>query len=217
VLQHQLVQRSLVAAVALLSANACRDAAAPQSDDVLGDHFTDIGGLNGSNGSWALARSINSFGRVVGEAVNTRGQLHAFSWSSIGGIQDLGTFGGRTSSAAAINERSDIVGWAMNFSNTPRAFFYTFGLGMRDLTPAGAIGSEAYDINDKRTVVGRWLREDGSLTAFIWTESGGMKSLPMPQGFREARANGVNERNEITGYGIASNGARRGLFLVRCR
>lgn len=69
-------------------------------------------------GTAAVPRDINNVGQVVGRFVNAAGAVHAFRWTEIGGIQDLGALDGApgtasgTSEARGINDQGQIVGFS---------------------------------------------------------------------------------------------------------
>lgn len=69
----------------------------------------DIGTLGGSSAS-SVARGLNDFGVVVGDASNTSGTGGAFRWTKAGGIERLPTIDGLATSAAAINNLGEIAG-----------------------------------------------------------------------------------------------------------
>jgi probable HAF family extracellular repeat protein len=45
--------------------------------------------------NYGQATGVNNSGEVVGEAFNSSGYVNAFSYTSAGGMIDLGTLGGR--------------------------------------------------------------------------------------------------------------------------
>jgi probable HAF family extracellular repeat protein len=106
----------------------------------------DLGAIGGITGN-SQATAVNANGTVVvGEseyatgatATTTTTQLHAYRWTSAGGMVDLGTIGGATglSQALAVNASgSVVVGWSA--ANDPtlagHAFMWTAQSGMQDL------------------------------------------------------------------------------------
>jgi len=54
--------------------------------------------------------SINNAGQVVGWSILPSNLIHAFLWTSSGGMQDLGTLGGNSSFAFAINDVGAVTG-----------------------------------------------------------------------------------------------------------
>lgn len=160
-----------------------------------------------------MARAINGVSRIVGEASLSGTVSHAFSWTALSGIRDLGTLGGPRSAAVAINDHSEIVGWSATGSSGRHAFFMTIGQTMIDLgVPQGGIESEATDISDDGTVVGKWLTAEGETRPFAWTQADGMRDLAAP-GFVHTEATAVNAGGEIAGLGLSSStGTLRALI-----
>src|SRR5439155_1258726 len=119
--------------------------------------MTDLGTLG--SGSSSSAADINDLGQVVGDA-----NSHAFFWSSTGGMQDLGTFGGNGARAVAINNSGQVVGTASTWTLYPfyglrltaeHAFLWDATGGGRLLGQlAGDVASRATDIDDAGQVVG---------------------------------------------------------------
>src|ERR1700682_1286437 len=86
--------RALLCAGFLLACSSIAASAGAQSFVA-----TDLGTLPGGTTSAATALNVN--GQVVGSADTANGATHAFSWTALGGMVDLGTPGlGGTNSAA---------------------------------------------------------------------------------------------------------------------
>lgn len=69
----------------------------------------DIGTFGGPSAS-SIARGLNDFGVVVGDASNTSGTGGAFRWTQASGIEQLPTIDGLATSAAAISNLGEIAG-----------------------------------------------------------------------------------------------------------
>ena len=67
----------------------------------------DLGTLGGTS---SFAHAVNASGQVVGESFTAAGQIHAFSWTQVGGMVDLGSLGGTFATATAVNARGDVIG-----------------------------------------------------------------------------------------------------------
>jgi probable HAF family extracellular repeat protein len=172
---------------------------------------------------------INDNGQIVGRVYpNPFTQpfiADAFSWTSAGGLVNLGSLGGSYSAAAAVNNSGQVVGQSFVSGNfAGRAFLWTAETGMRDLgnlpgaagsppPDRGPLNSDANAINDKGYVVG-WTEAvlfdprvgfTYESRAFLWTEATGMQDLgvlgrPNPgSGFAGSEATAVNDRGQVIG------------------
>ena len=97
--------------------------------------MVDLGTLGGD---YSNAVAINDDGQVVGYSTtagshsDTAGnETHAFSWTKKGGMVDLGTLGGNSSSAAAVNNRGQVVGVARQRRPGPSSLLTTPSCGRR--------------------------------------------------------------------------------------
>ena len=180
--------------------------------------MVDLGTL-GRSGS--AANAVNDHGQVVGTSyyaipvMGTSyyaiGPAHAFSWTQAGGMVDLGTLGGSSSSAVALNESGQVVGWSNTSSEgSKHAFSWTAAGGMVDLGTLGGSTSDATAVNDNGQIVGSAYTVEGVEHAFSWTAAGGMVDLGTPKdGFRYSfsRANALNDLGQVVGLaGIDTNG-----------
>src|SRR5438105_3663682 len=64
----------------------------------------------GTLGGRSVAFDVNSHGQATGESLAQNGEVHAFLWTKSGGMQDLGTLGGNSSSGQGINAAGQVVG-----------------------------------------------------------------------------------------------------------
>jgi probable HAF family extracellular repeat protein len=121
------------------------------------------GGVVQSLGVTGIARGINNSGVVVGESGSAnlaQPTGEAYSWSSGGGVNYLGTLGGAQSGAYDINEAGVITGFAWP-TDAP---FSTFGQGFiyedDTMSPLGTYNdpngySRGHGINDSKEIAGR--------------------------------------------------------------
>ncbi len=171
----------------------------------LADPITSLGTLGGL---YSYARAINDSGQIVGDSSTTAGSDDIFSYTTLGGMVDLGLLGGALGPngvATAINDVGQIVGyaWAKNGQGF-HAFLYANGV-FTDLGTLGGPDSFAYGINSSGQIVGYSYRADGSEHAFSYTKSGGMTDLGTLGGLNSA-AVGVNDSGEIVGASEVSGG-----------
>src|SRR5205807_10114906 len=63
-------------------------------------------------GSSSFAVAVNATGKAVGWSWISPNEAlaHAFSWTQVGGMIDLGTLGGSSSFAVAVNASGQVVG-----------------------------------------------------------------------------------------------------------
>jgi probable HAF family extracellular repeat protein len=118
--------------------------------------------------------------------------------SSSGGLHDLGTLGGDSSSATAINACGQVVGYADTAAGAQHAFRWTPSTGMQDLGTLGGSRSFARAVNAGGQVAGDADTPDGRRHAFRWTESSGMRDLGTLGG--DSLAFGINPAGEVIGY-----------------
>ena len=112
---------------------------------------------------------------------NNGGTFHAFRWTPLAGLQDLGLTTGTQSIGVSISrDGSVVVGEATDASGFWRAFRWSATTGMEDIGTLGGPESVAYAANrDGSIIVGTSLTSSlsDSNDAFIWTAKTGMQSL----------------------------------------
>jgi len=189
-------------------------------------------------------KGVNQSGTVVGVTAAWTPNLlwWGYVWNDSNGnhtyefgeMKLLGTFGGYYSHANAINDLNQVVGAAQSTQFIYRAFLVTQTGGMWKHPPPeeliftnalmqdlGSLGgpeaySEAFSINNKGIVVGTSASTNG-LHAFIW-RYGVMTDLndllPANSGWTLQRATGINDREEIVGFGTYE-GQTRAFMMHR--
>lgn len=150
-------------------------------------------------GTDSNASAVSSDGLVVvGHSIVNSGRV-AISWTSTGGMVNLGTLpGGGSSGANAVSaDGSVVVGW-----DTPggywdrRAWRWTSAGGMVDLGTLGGTWANAQGVSaDGSVVVGTGSRADGEQRAWRWTSTDGMLSL------------GTLGGNSSFGTGVSADGS----------
>jgi probable HAF family extracellular repeat protein len=164
-------------------------------------------GVIQSLGISGIARGVNNSGVVVGETGS--GSLgmpdgYAYSWSSTGGVTNLGTLGGSYSGAYDINESGVITGhsWIAGAAlASTHGFVYKDGV-MTDLgTVSNPLGySRGQGINDAGEIVGR-----GSVDLFFssnkysiyWEGDGTLNQFAGPGSYSTAEQ--INNNGLIVG------------------
>jgi len=179
---------------------------------------------------------INDKGQAVGMSgtcANTQlpgpaAGPHAVLWEN-GSVTDLGNLGGTANpallgvgnAALAINNLGQVVGTsALSGNTTHHAFLCTFETGMRDLgTLPGDIVSAGLGINNRGEVIGNSVSPPGLPTGnprpFLW-KNGVMTDIntliPANSPLQLLTASAINDRGEITGFGITSSGEVHGFL-----
>lgn len=143
-----------------------------------------FGFFPGSNNTSTLGLSAD--GQVaVGAAIHGAGRFgpthHAFRWTPLGGLQDLGVTTGDESDARAVSgDGQVIVGEARDKSQFWRAFRWTASGGMRDIGTLGGPMSVANAASQNGAVVVGTSLTTGltsSNRAFRWTAKKGLQDL----------------------------------------
>lgn len=173
--------------------------------DTLGGVF---GGPNG----------LNNRSQVIGQS-DLAGDLtaHPFFWDN-GVLTDLGTLGGDNGSANGINESGQVVGTADLADGTHHAFVWRKG----KMTDVGTVGadpcSNGFAINASGQSVGTSTDCHGSvLHLFLW-ENGSivdLSALVRPGSdltFTDPVM--INNKGEIAGTGVTSDGNLRAALLI---
>jgi probable HAF family extracellular repeat protein len=164
---------------------------------------TELGALPGGQGS--VGDALNNSGEVTGLATTSGGETHAITWTSGGGMVDLGSLAGPSgiSFGEAINNLGEVAGLSQTASGDYDGFLYN-GSTMVDLGTLGGDGSGAYGINDSGKVVGwAYTTGDASQDAFLY--SGGtmydLNNLIAPgSGWTLESANAISNTGYIVGY-----------------
>ena len=172
-----------------------------------------------------FANAINDRGQVVGVTGCVTTITRAVLWPKgpNGGVIDLGNLGGTGGNVPSdINNRGQVVGQSdLPGDTTHHAFLWTEATGMQDLgTLNGEPVSLAFGINNQTQIVGIFEDFAGdNTTGFLW-QDGVMTDLNtlIPPGsplFLQEPV-GINDRGEIVGFGVLSDGEQRGFLLIPC-
>jgi probable HAF family extracellular repeat protein len=181
--------------------------------------MVDLGTLGGTQG---FPNDLNNRGQVVGQS-NMAGDLnhHPFLWTKPGPMKDLPTLGGDNGFASWINDDGVAVGRGdLTGSQVHHATVWSHGT-VTDLgTVRGDPCSTAYGINSKSQVVGISAICEHTGHAFLWEDGGPMIDLNTViapgSGLQLTAAFNINDRGEIAGIGVLSNGDQNGFLLIPC-
>ncbi len=182
---------------------------------------TDLGALGGDISE---ANAINTAGDVVGYSyTQANASVVAFLYTAAGGMSSIGSLGGNYTVAEALNDAGQIVGVSAISAEPPgllgsapqHAFSYSQGT-MMDLGTLGGANSIAMAINAGGLIVGTAQREDGQFDAFLY-ENGVMTDLnsllPAGSGWQLGVASGINDLEQIVGWGASPTSLIHGFLL----
>jgi uncharacterized membrane protein len=93
--------------------------------------------------------------------------VHAWRWTEDGGLQDLGTLGGKHSVAWAVDEQGNAYGWAMNAAGVQRAVKWTVDGRKIELGTLGGY-SQTGGVNKHGAVPGQSVTPGGQAHAMLY-------------------------------------------------
>ncbi|HLK90287.1 MAG TPA: hypothetical protein VKZ18_10360 [Polyangia bacterium] len=145
-------------------------------------------------------QDINDDGVAVGSAQVKGGGYHAFRYTDLGGVQDLGALPGfgSQSYAAAIAPDGAIGGHSDHGDGTGTLYGYRYTPtgGRVEICPGGC---SVWDLNGAGQAVGLLLgRDTSSWQAFLWSAGGGLHTLGTLGGARSS-ASGISEAGLVVG------------------
>jgi probable HAF family extracellular repeat protein len=194
-------------------------------------NWTNLGTL-GPNYYASSGLGINNFGQEVGFLLDNSSNQHAFLWtpSTSGGqrgtMQDLGTFGGRSSGAFAINSQGYVAGAFQDLSYAYHAFVWrpTAANGTSGtMITLGGEGGFASAINSSAVAVGDFTptgtqQMDAALwqpgTSGSYTLSDLNSLIPTGTGWTLSSADAINDRGQIVVEATQANGPQHALLLT---
>lgn len=179
-----------------------------------GSSMIDLGTFSTWSGPYgSIGYGINDSGDIVGTMVTnsaSRGFLRID-----GTMQDIGTLGGSDAAVYAINSYAEVVGYSTTSAGDHHAMFYDYqNDDMEDLgVLSGATSADAYGINNAAHVVG-----SSGGHAFL-VSNGSMKDLNNlvinnGSGWTLQYATGINDKDQIVGYGTNPNGQTHAFVLT---
>jgi len=146
---------------------------------------------------------MNQYGDLTGNVVVSpfpTFAYHAFRYSDQGGLVDLGTLGGQSSTGIGINSSGQVAGWSYNGSGIPRAFRGTAGQLLQELPTfiGGTSQSFGGGINDSGQVAG-YAEKAGVFRAFRFTDGQPLLDLGTLGGAFGSRAYQINASGQVVG------------------
>jgi uncharacterized membrane protein len=173
--------------------------------------------LPGLGGAVAEARGMSSAGTVVGTASTPSGDIRAVWWDRARQVHPINTGSGLADTALDVNDSGAMVGIAEDLEEgLPRAWQRSARGRVRFLAvPAGAIASYAARINRSGLVVGYVFTGDRFAGAVWASPVGQPRLLPLPPGFTQAVAFGVDDTGRVTGAVGTSSGEFRPVLWRR--
>jgi probable HAF family extracellular repeat protein len=182
--------------------------------------MTDLGGFGGS---CTFASDLNNRGQVIGlSTLPGDTAQHPFLWDH-GVLTDLGTLGGNNGFGDALNVAGDVVGWAsLPGDQALHAFRWKDGT----MTDLGTVGGDAcsfgFTINSAEQVVGISVPgcDFSQARASFWEDGGPMVDLnaliPPNSTLYLTFSETINDRGEIAGNGVDSEGNQHAFLLIPC-
>jgi len=170
----------------------------------------DLGMPTGAVGSFAEA--VNDDNVVVGVYHTERFTYpcRAYVWTSLGGIQDIGTLGGDEAAARDINSSNQITGWSLTSSGERHVFLYQ-NLSWQDLGSFGGPECNGLGINDAGEIVGWAEIDNGDRHAFFWGGSGPLQDIGTLGG-PQSQAMRINSLGEAVGWAEIDNGEKHAFL-----
>jgi probable HAF family extracellular repeat protein len=197
----------------------------PTQDPFLWENgrIIDLGTLGGHCG-WP--RGLNNAGAVIGDSTPVGDGLGLpFLWTKQTGMQALSTTaaGSLGGEAYAINDAGQVVGYGQN-SNEAFALIWENGSVRRLGNLAGANCTIANSINSRGQVIGYsgpgFPQGDCTGRAVIWENNGPPVDLnflvPPNSPLQLYEAITINDRGEIVGNGLLSNGDQHAFLAIPC-
>ena len=174
---------------------------APAAPITASDALGSLGGI--THGISTIVSGIDDAGRAVGESVSVSGFPHAFRTAPNSPINpasdDLGTFGGQSSSAVSINKNGDIVGTYL--PSVSGAYPYAVLLKGGAVTVIGGLGlGGVASLNDMDQVAINVNEQ-----AAVWSNGALTVLAPAPPLVVSA-AFGINNSGQAVGYAYAPAG-----------
>ena len=186
----------------------------------VGGHFRDADFPTGSPASPPVDQllGVNDSDVAVGFYTDANGNNHGYEYnigsSRFSSVTDP-SLPGTSLTAAAINDEGDVAGIYTNSAGTTDGFLKTHHGQFIDLAVPGASSTMALGVNGSDEVVGTYTVGSGSsaqMHGFTWTPQHGFSTVDDPHGAGTTTINGVNDRGQLVGFYVDSNGNTDGFL-----
>jgi probable HAF family extracellular repeat protein len=158
------------------------------------------------------AKGVNHRGQIIGDLYDQAGRYKAFLWEGAR-LQTIGS-GSAYSSAIALNDAGHVL-----LQEMERGIFLWRGPGssVRIEVPNGQ-PADGRALNNADEVVGAFGPYFDADHAFLWSEKDGFRDLngliPANSGWKLQVATGINDRDEIVGFGDHNGDDDAGFLLI---
>jgi len=186
----------------------------------VGGHFRNADFPTGSPASPPVDQllGVNDSDVAVGFYTDANGNNHGYEYnigsSRFSSVTDP-SLPGASLTAAAINDEGDVAGFYTNAAGTTDGFLKTHRGQFIDLAVPGASSTMALGVNGSDEVVGTYTVGSGSsavMHGFTWTPQHGFSTVDDPHGAGTTTINGVNDRGQLVGFYVDSNGNTDGFL-----
>src|SRR5579859_2383867 len=163
----------------------------------------DLGTFGGRDG---MAFAVNDSGEIAGwaEYPGTLGPYHAFRWTALGSMEDLGGLPGFVSSkATGVNGEGWVVGWSSDGHATALAWHDSILDAIA--TPGGFTDSLAVAVNNRNWIAGFSLNQAGQDHGWLWRD--GDAELLGDLGGGTSQPAAMNDAGQIVGSSLAADGS----------
>lgn len=171
----------------------------PPYSGVPPTEIIEIGGILGGDPFDSDAIAINDNSQVVGYISDSFGQIQAYIWDEINGVNQLGVLPGQSESRATdINNAGKVVGWSQNNPDDRRYFMWDESSGLQDL------GSEIIrSINDHGVTSSHLAINNHGQSVngdeFLYDPYLGAIELTPPAGWSNCKALDINNNSQVSG------------------
>lgn len=169
---------------------------------IPGEGIRDLGTLPGGNHSIALG--VNNLGHVVGYSRTSTGirPIHAFLWTPLSGMTDLGVVAGDESVALGINDAGQVSGWSTTASGEVHATVWNATGAISDLGTLGGDFSRLNFLNDFGQAAGGSRTAPntfGPIQAFVWSSTAGLRPIGAINNGPTSEAIRINNLGQVVG------------------